>query len=100
MMLARRPRWAMPMCTLGTPASETRCTTSSIIGMSASQPSSEKVFWPRYVRRRKRSNTSTDTSRSSAARRSSRGRRARTWPDSMNSRSHCRWSWLEMCSIS
>ena len=44
-----RPRCAMPMTISCTPRSPARCTTSSMLAMKLSPPSSEKRFWPTYL---------------------------------------------------
>ena len=54
----RRPRCGMPMTTSSSSCSAHWSMTASIIGMTASAPSSEKRFWPTYLVCRNVSNAS------------------------------------------
>ncbi len=95
-----RPRWAMPSTTSLVPISASSSTISSVSGTIESMPSIEKVFWPRYCRRKKRSNASTAASRSRMAILRSGSSGVAMSPVSMCLRHQRRCSCEEMCSFS
>src|SRR5690348_3321925 len=58
----KRPRWAMPKTISSTPRSPAPSINLSSTGITVSQHSSEKRFWPKYFVCRKRSNCSAEIS--------------------------------------